>query len=382
MRVLIDYRPALRERSGVGEYVFQLARALLTAYPPGTDDSALDLTLFSSSWKDRLDRDDEIAPATLVDRRVPVSVLNAAWHRLEWPDAETLTGAEFDIAHSPHPLLLPSRSAARVVTIHDLHFLSHPEHSTAEVRRDYSVLVREHAHRANRIVVPSQATARAVEGQLEVPADRISVCPHGRPAWTPRAAMPEDGYVLFFGTLEPRKNVGGLLDAYERLVDRGKAGDDLMLPPLVLAGKATAAAAPWLERITRPPLQGIVRHVGYVDPARRRELYEGARVLVQPSFDEGFGFPVLEAMTVGVPVIAANRGALPEVLGDAGILVEPDDPDHIASAMHQMLTDDLVASACASKGVVRSRRFDWQHTARGVYAAYQLAIEQNHAHRH
>jgi glycosyltransferase involved in cell wall biosynthesis len=150
----------------------------------------------------------------------------------------------------------------------------------------------------------------------------------------------------------------------------------------VLAGKATAAAAPWLERIARPPLDGIVRHVGYVDPARRRELYEGARLLVQPSFDEGFGFPVLEAMTIGVPVIAANRGALPEVLGDAGMLVEPDDPDQLAAAMHQMLTDEAAASASASKGVMRSRRFDWQHTARGVYAAYQLAIEHVHAHRH
>lgn len=382
MRVLIDYRPALRERSGVGEYVFQLARALLTAYPPGTGDAPLDLTLFSSSWKDRLDRHDEIALATIVDRRVPVSVLNAAWHRLEWPDAEALTGAEFDIAHSPHPLLLPSRFAARVVTIHDLHFLSHPEQSTAEVRRDYPVLVREHAHRADRIVVPSQATARAVERQLEVEAGRISVCPHGRPAWTPRAARPEHGYVLFFGTLEPRKNVGGLLDAYERLLGQATGGDSITIPPLILAGRATAAAAPWLERIARPPLHGVVRHVGYVDPARRRELYEGARLLVQPSWDEGFGFPVLEAMTVGVPVIAANRGALPEVLGDAGILVEPDDPDQIASAMHQMLTDEAIAVASASKGVVRSRGFDWQHTARGVYAAYQLAIEHVHAHRH
>lgn len=151
----------------------------------------------------------------------------------------------------------------------------------------------------------------------------------------------------------------------------------MTIPPLVLAGQATDAAAPWLERIAKPPLQGVVRHVGYVDPARRRELYEGARLLVQPSFDEGFGFPVLEAMTVGVPVIAANRGALPEVLGDAGLLVDPEDPDEIASAIRQMLTDDGAAAASASKGVSRSRHFDWQHTARCVYAAYQQAIEHH-----
>jgi glycosyltransferase involved in cell wall biosynthesis len=377
VRVLIDYRPALRERSGVGEYVFHLARALLAAYPPGTTDSPLDLTLFSSSWKDRVHRDEEIARATLVDRRVPVAMLNAAWHRLEWPPAETLTGAEFDVAHSPHPLLLPSRSAACVVTIHDLYFLSHPERSRAEVRRDYPALAREHAHRADRIVVPSQATANEVQRQLAIPADRISVCPHGRPAWAARVTTPRDGYVLFVGTLEPRKNVGALLDAYERLLEsaRVEPHEDERLPALVLAGNATDASGPWLDRIARPPLHGIVRHVGYVDPARRRELYEGARLLVLPSFDEGFGLPVLEAMTIGVPVIAANRGALPEVLGGAGLLVDPDDPDQMAAAIHRMLTDEALATACASKGVLRSRQFDWQHTARGVYAAYQLAIE-------
>src|SRR5262249_53880187 len=119
MRVLMDYRPALRERSGVGEYAYQLARALLAAFPP-TADPSLDLALFSSSWKDRFDHEPDIGGARRVDRRVPVSLLNLAWHRLEWPTAETLTGARFDVAHSPHPLLLPSRSAARVVTIHDL----------------------------------------------------------------------------------------------------------------------------------------------------------------------------------------------------------------------------------------------------------------------
>lgn len=392
MRVLIDYRPALRERSGVGEYVYQLARALLAACPPGAARRPLDLTLFSSSWKDRLAREASLDGATIVDRRVPVRVMNLAWHRLGWPPIETLANARFDVVHSPHPLLLPSRAAARVVTIHDLYFLTHPERSRAEIRRDYPALARRHAHQADRIIVPSQFTAREVEQRLEVAADRISVCPHGRPDWTPRAAPPADGgYVLFLGTLEPRKNVGGLLDAWERLADHGppKGGHYLRsgstgvgshaqrrkLPELVLAGQATAAAQPWLDRIARPPLLGLVRHVGYVDPARRRELYAGARVLVQPSFEEGFGFPVLEAMTVGVPVVAASRGALPEVLGDAGLLVDPADPDQMAAAIAQMIDDDELAAASASKGLIRSRHFDWERTADGVYDAYQLAIQ-------
>jgi glycosyltransferase involved in cell wall biosynthesis len=385
VRVLLDYRPALRERSGVGEFVFQLTRALLSTVVAGTNGSGLELTLFSSSWKDRVNRDTGLDGATIVDRRVPVSLLNLLWHRLEWPPVELLGGDAFDVAHSPHPLLLPSRSAARVVTIHDLHFLSHPERSRAEVRRDYPALARAHAHGADQIIVPSKFTALDVEQRLHIPPERISICPHGRPAWTPRAASPSGGYVLFFGTLEPRKNIAGLLDAYQCLLGRvngrrdrtgaggrGRAGR--AVPQLVLAGHAPDGARGWLERIERPPLRGTVRHLGYVDPARRRELYEGARLLVQPSFEEGFGLPVLEAMTIGVPVVAANRGALPEVLGDAGLLVDPDDPSEIASAIDRMLHDEALAVSCASSGVVRAGQFDWRHTARLVYAAYQLAI--------
>ena len=262
--------------------------------------------------------------------------------------------------------------------------------STAEVRRDYPSLARSHAQRADHIIVPSRSTAIDVQRQFEIDAARISVCAHGRPPWTPRTERPERGYVLFLGTLEPRKNVGGLLDAYERLVtdpsfraqwERDGEDGRLHVPELVLAGKATAQAQPWLDRIRRPPLAGLVRHVGYVEPERRRELYEGASVLVQPSFEEGFGFPVLEAMTVGVPVVAADRGALPEVLGDAGILVEPDDPDGLASAIKRMLNDEATAAASASKGVLRSLQFDWHRSALGVYAAYERAVT-HHAHRH
>lgn len=398
MRVLIDYRPALRDRSGVGESTHQLVKALLARFPPAGSSSPLDLTIFSSSWKDRLTKTPELAGAVAVDRRVPVSLLNLAWHRLGWPPSEALTGRRFDVTHSPHPLLLPARHAAQVVTIHDLHFLAHPEHTHAEIRRDYPALVREHAHRADRVLVPSPFTSREVERQLGVPADRIAVCPHGAPDWPPRDGQPADGYILFFGTLEPRKNVAGLLDAYERLVasdpavaDRGggfgppvpgRAAEGepcAHMPELVLAGKATEAAGPWLARLARPPLAGRVRHIGYIDPANRHTLYEGARLLVQPSFEEGFGMSVLEAMTLGVPVVASNRGALPDVLGDAGSLVNPDDPLELAAAMARVLKDEAYAATCAAKGVLRARQFTWDRTAQLVYDAYRQAIEHRHA---
>lgn len=371
MRVLFDYRPALRQRTGVGEYAHELAKALLAAFPPGASDANLELLLFSSSWKDRLVlREGELAGATAIDRRVPVSVLNRAWHRFGWPPAELLTGRRVDVTHSLHPLILPSRNAAHVVTIHDLYFLAHPERTHAEIRRDYPALVRAHAQRADRIIAPSRFTAGEIERQLGVSGDRISVCAPGAPDWAPRHGppRPDRGYVLFFGTLEPRKNVGGLLDAYEQLIAKRK------VPPLVLAGRAAEGSQPWLDRIARAPLAGVVRYVGYVEPSERQALYAGAQLLVQPSFDEGFGLPVLEAMTLGVPVVAANRGSLPEVLGDAGPLVDPEAPDELASAIARMLDDDGYASACAARGPLRARHFRWDLTARHVYETYQQAI--------
>jgi glycosyltransferase involved in cell wall biosynthesis len=373
VRVLVDYRAALRERSGVGEYTHQLVAALLRRSNANGRSGGLDLWLFSSSWKDRLALDVDLAGAHAVDRRVPVSVLNFAWHRLGWPPAEFIAGGDFDVTHALHPLILPSRRAAPVITIHDLNFLKHPERTRAEIRRDYPTLVRAHAHRAKRIVTISEFTAGEIVTLLDIPRDRIAVCHPGAPAWPPLAEHPRDGYVLFLGTLEPRKNVGGLLDAYERLVGPARAAHDGNFPPLVLAGKATDEARPWLERIERPPLEGRVRHVGYVDPDKRRELYAGARLVVQPSFEEGFGMPVLEAMTLGIPVVAASRGALPEVLGDAGLLVEPDRPDSLADAIHRMLTDEALIAESIARGCERARLFSWDRTAARVYDTYLQA---------
>jgi len=363
VRILVDYRPALRQRSGVGEYIHHLISALATG--PGRHD---EIVLFSSSLRH------QVAPGTLsgfnvANRRVPVRVLNRVWHRLGWPPIETLVRGPFDVTHSPHPLMIPTRTAARVVTIHDLDFLSHPERTEGDVRRDYPRYVRQHAHLADHIVVNSAHTAGEVHQRLGVPRSVITVCRAGAPAWSARTHAPEPGHILFVGTLEPRKNVGGLLDGYARLLEDGAP-----VPDLVLAGRPTPAAAPWLERIAKPPLAGRVHHLGYVSDAQRRSLYEQARLLVLPSFNEGFGLPVLEAMTVGVPVVASNRGAIPEVLGDAGLMVDPDDPDALAEAMARMLREPALAHQAAARGVRRSLTFNWQASAEALRSAYEHAV--------
>jgi len=383
VRALIDYRPALRERSGIGEYTHELARGLAASF----DAATLDLAVFSSSWKDRLEiHEPGLDRTRKIDRRWPVRVLNFAWHRAGWPSVETLTGERFDVVHSMTPLLIPSREAAQVITIADLSFLTDPAWARAEIRRDYPDLIHAHARRADAIVVMSDHVGAEVRRVIGADAKKVAVIPAGAPDWTPRAAAPANGYVLFVGTLEPRKNVGVLLDAYERLLghslsrrspqggDGGEGGAGQPGRELVLAGKATDAAQPWLDRIARPPLAGKVRHLGYVQAADRRALYEGASVLVLPSLDEGFGLPVLEAMTLGVPVVASRRGSLPEVLGDAGQLVDATDTQGFAEAIDRVLGDDGFAAACAARGIERSRQFRWDRAARQTYEVYQQAI--------
>jgi glycosyltransferase involved in cell wall biosynthesis len=382
VRVLIDYRPALRARSGVGEYIHQVVRALARL---GQDE----ITLFSSSWKDRPSPslESELPGVRVADRRVPVSVLNLAWHRLEWPPVERLVAGPFDVVHSPHPLLLPTGSAAQVVTIHDLDFLHHPERADREIRRDYPGLAAAHAARADRVITVSNYVATEIDRLLGVPRARISVCRSGAPEW-PEQPVPQpprrDGYILFVGTIQSRKNVAGLFEAYRRLLGRLDA-----VPKLVLAGGVEPESAGELDSITASPLAGRVEHLGYVPEDRRRDLYAGARLLVLPSFEEGFGLPVLEAMASGVPVVASNRGALPEVVGGAGLLVEPADPGSLAAAMERLIVDLPFAARLASEGVIRAREFTWRQTADAVRLAYTDAMATRHerahaphAHRH
>jgi len=373
VRILIDYRPALTTRSGVGEYVHELARALAAGQPgSGAGD---DITLFSSSWKDRVDTAG-LTGLAVIDRRVPVRVLNFAWHRLEWPPIEVLAGRAFDVVHSLHPLLMPAKRAAQVVTVHDLDFLSHPERTRAEIRRDYPALAAGHVRRADHVLVNSRFTAAEVERTFGVPAGRVTVCSPGAPPWPPRPADVKGEYVLFLGTLEPRKNVGALLDAYAALINRRPG-----LPELVLAGQTTRVAEAWLARLSQAPLAGRVRAIGYVAPADRRAIFQKAALLVIPSFHEGFGITALEAMTTGVPVVAADRGALPEVLGDAGLLVQPS-ADALADAMERVLTSPGHARWMVERGIERARLFSWRSAADAARDAYARAIERRRARAH
>ncbi len=335
MRILLDYRPALRERTGVGEYVHRMASALLEQLAP--DDT---LVLFSSSLRDRLDGD-VLAGASAIDLRIPVRVLNFAWHRLEWPPVDMLAGS-VDVAHAAHPLMIPVRSGVRAITLYDLDFLDHPERTRAEIRRDYPQLAPDHARRADLVVTISLYTAAQASGPARSPrrSDR-------------RLPARSAGHAASSGTASARPDT---VRWHDRAAQESRCVVPRLrrvlsqrpdAPPLVLAGRTVEQSAAILAPLSAPPLAGHVRHLGYVTAEVHRRLLEEASMLVLPSLEEGFGIPAVEAMATGVPVVASRRGALPEVLGDAGSLVEPSDDGALAAAMEALLAD---ATAAAGAG--------------------------------
>jgi glycosyltransferase involved in cell wall biosynthesis len=309
----------------------------------------------------------------IVDAKVPVRGLVWAWNRLEWPPIEWLAGTH-DVVHSQSPLLIPTAGAAQVVTIHDLDFLRHPDQMSAEIKRDYPALARSHATRAHAVIVSSKYAAGEVTRELQIHQSRVHVCPPGRPAWADdvRRRRSEVGFrgkhILFMGTLSLRKNVGTLLEAYARL--RTIVPD---APPLVLAGHRTAASARWEARTEDASLKGHVTITGYVDSAQKIDLYADAAMLVLPSYEEGFGLPVLEAMACGVPVIVSDRGSLPEVAGAAAEPIDPDDAEGFARRMQALLTGD--ARANIERGIAQASKYSWPACAEAARRAYQSAIE-------
>lgn len=357
----LDFRPALSRATGVGRY-FQGLVSGLTRVDPDND-----YVLFSSSWKERARKDSRPANFRLVDRRMPVRILNALWHRVEAPSMDWLSGTTLDIAHSPTPLLLPSRHARSVITICDLFFLEHPEATDREIRRDYVGLVRSHVKRADAILAISETTATDIVNKLDVPRERVHVIHAGLDErfLTSASANGRENYLLTVATIEPRKNLPVLLEAIAVLRKRGWEGR------LRIAGGSGLDTPRVDEAIARLSLQDVVEQLGYVDSDTLSALYHGAHAVVLPSLWEGFGLPLLEAMASGVPLIASDIPVHREVADRAAVFAEPSDATAFANAIESVVSDNELRSELVSLGRERVSRFSWDASAQKALALYR-----------
>lgn len=285
---------------------------------------------------------------------------------------------DIDVFHATAYAAPIARRAAVVVTVHDLALLRFPELGTAALRRLVARTAAS-AATAQRVIAVSETTRRDLIALCAVPAEKICVVPNGcDPDFVPlepaiaRARVAaaygiEGPYILHVGTLEPRKNLGRLVDAIARL---HAAGHTL---PLVLAG-APGWGAEALDRVIAASRLGeSVRRLGRVSAADLPALYGAATLFTYPSLYEGFGLPPLEAVACGTPVVASNAGALPEVLGDAALLVDPLDEGALAAAMQRLLTDRDLRAALRERGLARARQFTWARCARATWAVYEAA---------
>ncbi len=372
MHITIDYTPALRQAAGIGRYTRELVAALTRL------DRANEYTLFCAG--ESPPAGDWPANFQVRTSNVPARWLTAGWHRLGLHlAAEAFTGT-CDLFHSPDFTLPPLKNARGVVTVHDLSFLRCPEHADPGLRDFLTRTVPRSVARASRVLADSESTRADLIELLGVEPEKISVVPAGvdarfRPVRDTlklaqvrqRYHLPE-WFILFVGTLEPRKNLARLITAYGQM--RRHTG----LPhQLVIAGKPGWLYQGIYEQVVKEGLSENVRFIGFVADEDLPALYTLADLLAFPSLYEGFGLPPLEAMACGTPVVASNRSSLPEAVGPAGLLVDPEDIDALADALARVLGNASLRVRLADLGRAQAARFTWQAAAERLLEAYRLA---------
>ncbi len=303
-------------------------------------------------------------------------------HPLEkWLFGVELWPMGLDILHSTD--FIPPAWGARhlVATVHDLNFLHYPDYLTEDARRYYNHQIEWAVKRADAIIVDSYATQRDLVELLGVDHERVTVAYLAAderfrtlPVNDTHSALTRygltPGYMLFVGVWEPRKNLPGLLEAVALLRDRGEA------QRLVIAGRPGWLYGEVYARIQSLGLEGWVHFIEGPTVDELVALYNGALLLVMPSFYEGFGLPALEAMQCGLPTVVSNRASLPEVVGEAGLLVDPDDVVSIATALATIAEDRSLRHRLREAGFKQAATFSWRATAERTMAAYRAAMEK------
>jgi glycosyltransferase involved in cell wall biosynthesis len=375
IRIGLDYTAAVHQAAGIGRYTREMVQAL------GATSAEFEYRLFVAgagqvarpalpgpnfSWH----------PTRLTERW-----LARLWFRLRLPLwIESWTGP-LDLFHAPDFFLPPvRRNTPTILTVHDLSFVREPETVMPGMTRHLNTWVPYSARQADHIIAVSEATRRDLIELYHISPDKITVLYHGispdfrrvedtatLAAIRHKYGLGQRPFVLSVGTIQPRKNYRRLIQAFA-LLDEPLA--------LVIAGGKGWDYEDVFAEVNRQGLAERVHFPGFVADADLPALYSAASLFVYPSLYEGFGLPILEAMTCGTPVVASNQSALPEVVGQAGLLVEPRDIQALAAAMSRLLADEDLHQKLAQAGRIRAAGFTWSHMAVKLTALYRQLIGQ------
>ncbi len=376
MKIGIDATPLPNEPVGAGRYTIQLIRALidLIEMKSGSDE---DIELYIFVQKNG--RRQINAPNSprihwrVFPEKHPLARL--VWEQVRLPFL--IRRSKIDILHSLHytrPVILP---CASVVTFHDMTFFLYPDLHTRIKRKFFPAAIRYSARHSQAIITTSECTKQDTIRLLNVPAEKMFSIPNGvgeefRPI-SEKAILEEcrrkyrlpEEFILNVGLIEPRKNLSLLLRAYAKLCQRREC------PPIVITGGFGWMYDEAIQQIDMLDLKDKVQFTGYIPAQDLPMVYNLARIFVYPSLYEGFGFPPLEAMACGIPVITTSISAMLDQVGDAGILVPPNDECALLEAMDDLLGDRRMQEFLSKSGRTRSAYFTWKRTAQETLRVYQ-----------
>ncbi len=382
--IYVDVSAAVHRRAGLGRYAESLIRALV-AREGGESErwgGAVPYGLFYNRERgiQRLSGLEHVATRTVALGYKP-------WRMLVWLGQLLRVGfdrllEEGTLFHATEHLLLPLRSTPTVLTVHDLIFRHLPEHHKRLNRWYLNLTLPLYCRRATHVIAVSQSTRRDLMAAYELPSERITVIHEAAdPEFHPQsgervsAARRQYGfperYVLFVGTIEPRKNLTRLLRAFEILHGEG------MTEALVVVGKQGWLYEGFFAELERSPVKNAVLLPGYVPDEDLPAVYAGAQALVFPSLYEGFGLPVLEAMACGTPVACSGTSSLPEVGGDAAMYFDPEREGSIVETLRRVLGDGDLHDELVERGLERAATFSWDRVAAETEAVYMAVMEND-----
>jgi glycosyltransferase involved in cell wall biosynthesis len=384
-KVIIDVTPIDSQPSGVGLYVFNLVEALSKLEHTESFELGLAYQPGLKNWlKGKLNFPDNLQPySNIYQIPIPVRLSNLFLDYLPqiFPHYLQPILGKPNVFHGTNYTVYPYKNIQKIITIYDLSFIRYPEYTNFVVKQ-YTKRLIKCLEWTDLIITISESSKQDIINYLKVPAEKIFVAPlASRYNANFLSSLDLDKevdninydfskpYLLFVSTIEPRKNINAIISAFNFLKQKYKVEHQL-----VLIGKKGWNYQPIFTAIETSPWKNEIHHLDYLSNELVALFYSKADVFLYPSHYEGFGLPVLEAMTLGTPVITSNISSIPEVTGNAAILIDPNDYMQLAEAMLQVISDSQLRQNLINKGKIRADLFSWERTAKETLKAYKSII--------